>query len=497
MTASLRTPPEPRLDAEIAPIPPIIWAIAALAILLRVGLAFATHFTWEDSLITLRYAENLAHGHGFVYNVGERVLGTTTPLYALFLALTARLGLPPTLCGKAAAILADAALCVVMYRWLHAIGQEAAGKTAAFFIAINPLGLRWAISGMETSLVTLCVAIVWYAYTLRRYRSAYLTLGVLFLLRWDSALLLFVLTCAVLGREHRLPLRELALYLLLIAPWLLFATWYFGSPIPVTGFAKIVVYGWRSGDQLLPQLGKLSFRLVGTPEYTLISLAACFGIGRALQERWTMLVPPLLWFALYWTAFLLSKVLLFEWYLLPPLPVYALFVALGLASVAERIGGGWPRRWQQVVMWSIAGGLGGAMTLLMFRANRETQRIEDNLRIPLGRWLKAQSRPTDRILLEPIGYIGYYAERPVLDVIGLVSPQVLPFWNRRNAAPMREIALHFLPEWCVFRPGEVAHIEAADTDHAFARRYALVRTFAYTPRPNRDLIVFQVYRRRD
>ena len=40
----------------------------------------------DDAYITFRYARNLVEGAGFVYNPGERVLGTTTPLYTLLMA---------------------------------------------------------------------------------------------------------------------------------------------------------------------------------------------------------------------------------------------------------------------------------------------------------------------------------------------------------------------------------------------------------------------------
>ena len=48
---------------------------------------------YDDPYITYRYAAQLAHGLGFVYNTGERILSTTTPLYALLLALAALLNL--------------------------------------------------------------------------------------------------------------------------------------------------------------------------------------------------------------------------------------------------------------------------------------------------------------------------------------------------------------------------------------------------------------------
>ncbi len=45
--------------------------------------------TIDDSYITYRYARNLIAGDGFVFNPGERVLGTTTPLYTSLMALAA------------------------------------------------------------------------------------------------------------------------------------------------------------------------------------------------------------------------------------------------------------------------------------------------------------------------------------------------------------------------------------------------------------------------
>ncbi|MFQ5921958.1 MAG: hypothetical protein ACE5M4_03875, partial [Anaerolineales bacterium] len=47
--------------------------------------------TIDDAYITFRYARNLLDGHGLVYNPGEAVLGTTTPLFALLLSA---LGVP-------------------------------------------------------------------------------------------------------------------------------------------------------------------------------------------------------------------------------------------------------------------------------------------------------------------------------------------------------------------------------------------------------------------
>ena len=44
--------------------------------------------TIDDSYITFRYARNILAGEGFVYNPGEAVLGTTTPLYTLIMVVS-------------------------------------------------------------------------------------------------------------------------------------------------------------------------------------------------------------------------------------------------------------------------------------------------------------------------------------------------------------------------------------------------------------------------
>ncbi len=41
---------------------------------------------YDDPFITFRYAQNLLAGNGLVYNLDERVLSTTTPLFAIWLA---------------------------------------------------------------------------------------------------------------------------------------------------------------------------------------------------------------------------------------------------------------------------------------------------------------------------------------------------------------------------------------------------------------------------
>ena len=62
-----------------------IW-LPVLIFLLAVGAKLIPGArTIDDSFITYRYARNILAGDGFVYNPGEAVMGTTTPLYTLLM----------------------------------------------------------------------------------------------------------------------------------------------------------------------------------------------------------------------------------------------------------------------------------------------------------------------------------------------------------------------------------------------------------------------------
>src|SRR5215208_1233784 len=52
-------------------------------------------FVIDDAFISFRYAANLAHGHGLVFNPGERVEGYTDFLWTVLIAAFMKVGIDP------------------------------------------------------------------------------------------------------------------------------------------------------------------------------------------------------------------------------------------------------------------------------------------------------------------------------------------------------------------------------------------------------------------
>src|SRR5271165_494558 len=72
---------------------PFLWTLIAASGIARVIMAARElpNGLFDDAYVTLRYAANLMHGLGLVFNPGERVMGSTSPLLTFMLAAFGRL----------------------------------------------------------------------------------------------------------------------------------------------------------------------------------------------------------------------------------------------------------------------------------------------------------------------------------------------------------------------------------------------------------------------
>ncbi len=465
--------------------------IFLIGISARLALFYQTHFVYEDAYITYRYAENLAQGSGFVYNQGERVLGTTTPLYTLVLAVAQLIGIPVLVTGLWLNLLADAAVVILIYLFLQNAVSEQFALLAGIWIALSPPNVEWSISGMETGFVTFLSFAILYAYWKKRYVALAVLSALLILLRIDGAVLLLVIAGHFLFTERHIPWKVLLIFGLIVIPWFIFSTLYFGSPIPNSIGAKFVLYGSHQ-NLIWPNFWLITGKFIGRAGLmsNVLAVAAIAGIGTAVVKA-RHLVPMLLWFFSYYGLFILSKTVIFPWYLIPPLPVWTLMAVLGLAQAAS-----WftlaflknlsprPRDW----LYSLATLLLSFAALVplsgRFSEVASIQSYEDTIRKPLGLWLKNNTSSQATVYLEPIGYIGYYSQRYIYDDAGLISPQLIPF---NQEAPGLQQFLKKIqavePDYVVVRKAEREFMKTAPY---LQENYKEIKVFEFPQNVNQD-----------
>lgn len=131
--------------------------LAGALVILAVGAALAHagmlfFYTEDDHYIAARYARNLAHGAGLVFNEGEREWGCTTTLLPLLQALLLQIGIAPLLAAKTIGLASVAACCVLSFVLAGRHVRPILAAMSPFLIAAyGPLAL-WAVGGLETAL---------------------------------------------------------------------------------------------------------------------------------------------------------------------------------------------------------------------------------------------------------------------------------------------------------------------------------------------------------
>jgi hypothetical protein len=536
-------------------------------VLFGVALAYTsfTGHTWEDYYITYRASKNLATGNGLVFNVGERVHSFTSPLGVLLPAVASVLTGNSSDVGalwifRVMTMAAYAGAGVLLWRLVRGLFTQAyPALFLVLLLATDAKSIDNATNGMESALVVMFMA--WNLWALLRApkrRAMHLGLAWAGLMwsRPDSFIYVGASAIAVLlfGRFERrwTDRRELirdcfaggVLTTAIYGPWILWAWWYYGSPIPHTIVAKGVwmppitaqtVWEWITHFPL--DIFKGSSTLGGTfsPTYAMTHAWPAFTVrisaGLSLVVMAVWLLPFLRWEArvtsfIFTSAhFYLSYVASYPspWYL-PIVTMLGFFTfaclvgqLMGYLSLrAAAAGSPSPSR---PAPWVVAGSLllpTGALLLLLCASwslrIRQTV-VEDANRRAIGEYLRANaSSPRATATLECLGYIGYFSNLKIYDYPGLSSPEVVKVLRETKTRAdythyFPEIVSAYNPEWIVLRMHEVGAFRKVDLE-LLKDYYHLAKVFdcrqaieAIKFLPGRNYLrfdsYFEVYRRNE
>jgi arabinofuranosyltransferase len=493
--------------------------------------------TIDDAYITFRYARNLLAGNGFVYNPGERVQGTTTPLYTLLMAglgaLSGGTQAPFPALALGVNALADSGTALLLL-WLgRRLGRPRAGLAAGLAWAAAPFSVTFAIGGLETSLYVFLLTGCAAAYA-ARWRVVMVLCAVLALLtRPDALILLGPLAVDRLVRAarpkeaaDRLHWGEFAALLPALG-WFLFATLYFGSPVAHSVQAKMAAY------RLTPDAALI--RLIqhyATPfmENNWLGTAASITIGillypflyaigaRRAYRREPRLLALLLYPWLYFAVFAVLNPLIFRWYLTPPLPAYFLFLLIGaeelLCALSLRRK---PVTGELALTKMTISGLPALAPVLLLvclpllslmsdwrlhpdpTANRPAPDMAFIQLEQLYRQAAARIAPeldSDKTLAAgDVGVLGFYTPAKILDTVGLNSPVSMHYYPLDasyytiNYAVAPDLILDQQPDFMIIL--EVYAREGLLKDVRFQQQYRLVETLPTDLYGSRGMLIYQ------
>jgi hypothetical protein len=445
---------------------PTIVLLVAIVLAARIVGLYVRHI-YDDAFITFRYAENLAAGHGFVYNVGEHVLGTTSPFWGLVLTPFAWTHVPLTVVVPLLNALLDCAVVLLVLLHCRQHNWMLPGVLFAVMFAGDPNMVRIPVGGMETSLLlVLCVAALM-LFDKGQCIPATAVVALCYFLRPESLLLLALLLVLV---AHQRRWREVTLMVGLsvltigIPVGLIWA--YYGGPIAHSVVAKSA----GLNGALLPVLKEA---LAVNPVHIVVLPLAVWGATRAIRLRglpWY----SLLWGVVYAGVYLLLRPAVWGWYFVPLHFVKFFLAAFGLADLVGRVKG---TSRISVRTWGLVGSGLVLLSGVAIAVAAGPAPVRKNVYEPLRAWFRQHPARDAKIMADDIGAVGYYSNAHICDLAGLVMSQ--PQARRDLAGAINNWQPDYL--FLVVSKGEVGALLASPSVSA---QYSAVARFSRTGQQN-------------
>ncbi len=505
--------PKPRPAA-----PPIRWYIHVV-IWAAVLLVFAG-FLWtelrhnarpgfplDDPWIHLTFARNLAQGWGFAYNQGEPVAGSTAPLWTLVLALLhlfTHNAWTMVILAKIAGALMVGITAMFACRITALLTRSRwAGLAAGLGVAtLSHFG--WAMmSGMEVGLsAALTLGGLYYYLTADRGWRALLGWGLLGLAAYarpeslvlSGFLALDILLRRLVHKERPMLFRGLAVWAAVAAPYFILNYALSGSPFPQTFFAKAGYHNLFavlfSGD-----FSDFGNRLFRTPLFYLWDLFK--HVWRANPVLAWLLPVGIVMFVVRWLGKHGTRSLVIPLILVGYVPLMGLVVPLygpavqggryignmtalavvvsvsGTALLLSRLKSRPARLGLLVLLAALASWNAGAAGIATARNSALEVSSINRMQVSLAR-SAAENTPEDAVVAcGDIGAIGYLSGRRIIDVVGLITPEVVDYLRRQTASGEGLLEYFSLarPDYVIIFPDLCPQL----ADAPFAQTVAYVR----------------------
>jgi hypothetical protein len=217
-------------------------------------------------------------------------------------------------------------------------------------------------------------------------------------------------------------------FALIFGFYLGFNQWLAGTWWPNTFYAKHAEYAAHRQFPLSQRLvSQFSLLIVGVgivllPGFLYSLYSSCQKKSWGMVSAWLWVVG---FVGLY--AFRLPVTYQHGRYIMPVLPIFYLLGYLGVAGMVRT---DTSIQWQRIMglVWVLLiPAINIGFWLLGAQAYAKDVAFINSEMVVMAQWIEDNIGDNEVIAAHDIGALGYFAQRPILDLAGLVSPQVIPF----------------------------------------------------------------------
>lgn len=428
---------------------PLFLFIATALVLLNVMTA-GSGFPLDDSWIHQVYGRNLAESGQWAFVPGQPSAASTSPLYTVLLSIGYKAGIPYALWTHALGALALAVAGMIGARLGERLSDAKYAGLLTGLALVSSWHLVWASSaGMETMLFCMwtlaLTALAWREQDTRSARIQNVVLrGVFFgviaalmtLTRPEGLMFVGLAGLIMLIARPQGSFQGVLVwgvsaglsFLVVLAPYLLLNLQLTGGLLPDTAAAKMAKIVPHLAASYPSRVVDMAFPLIAGGQLLLIPGIVYFSVSAFRRLNWFELLP-LLW--------AVGLILLYAARLPAPyqhgryvIPVLPSLIVIGVSGSISLF-----RLSQKSLVGRVITRTVAASAALLFAyfalvvgpsVNKVDVSIINEEMITSAHWIAANIPPGQLLAIHDIGAVGYFAPRPILDIAGLVSPEVVP-----------------------------------------------------------------------
>ncbi|MBA4374726.1 MAG: hypothetical protein C0401_00945, partial [Anaerolinea sp.] len=401
-----------------------------------IGIGFIRYkpgFPLDDSWIHQTYAKNLVLYGRWEYIPGEISAGSTSPIWTLILSIGNLLGFKtPFFWTTFISVIFFVCLVLTAFEIVKNKKPELLGYS---FLAGSAILLEWHLlwsvaSGMETVLFSLLIVLVFLLLNIQKPKWILLGLltGLLVWVRPDGITVLGPILLIFLYKGITKKIKFINLITFFIPLILLIGTygWFnfgiSGKLFPNTFYAKQIEYAILLSQPLLIRIYNVFSVLISGAGVLLVPGFIWAG-KNAIVKRDFWKIGVILWIIGYGLLYVFRLPVVYQHgrYLFPLIPM---FVVVGICGTSELIEWLKSRKNTREHFKTIFFG-SVLVCSLIFVSSGEKAYIKDlqtidQLMVQPALWIKNNTNQTSVIAAHDIGALGYYSDRKIIDLAGLI-----------------------------------------------------------------------------
>jgi hypothetical protein len=419
----------------------IIYAIlSSISVLVYIGLgcfSYRCGYPLDDAWIHQTYARNLVEYREWSFIPGNPSAGSTSPMWTIILALGYGLRINPMLWTFFLGFVLLFLLSCLFY-WVFRILFPDLPLLALWggMLVIFEWHFVWAAaSGMETLFCTLLYTFVILLLPLqpRSWLLAGVLVGLYCWVRPDAITLMLPCSIVMISRGEKWTIRfsMFSKFILGIAitiiPYFLFNFAIGHVWLPATYFAKQAEYAeMRLTPFVRRFIEQASLPMVGVG--ILLFPGFCYQAVKIIQKRDWYALSGLIWMLFFILLYTFRLPVTYQHgrYLIPVFPIYIFWGMVGVYHLDQLLNDHWKNIIKLTWSYSLVAVLLCFWIIGGKAYGRDVAFIESEM-VDMAYWISNNTAPTSKIAVHDIGAVGYFSHRSLIDLAGLINPEVIPF----------------------------------------------------------------------